>query len=87
MLMQELVLVILFAFVSSKVVFTDFNKYATNNVINSTTDFNECVTNNGNCGQICTNTVGSFTCSCYSGYMLNADARTCSGNSFSIGMV
>ena len=43
------------------------------------TDINECATNNGNCGQVCTNTVGSYTCSCNSGYSLNADARTCAG--------
>ena len=42
-------------------------------------DINECATNNGNCNQICTNTVGSFLCSCTAGYMLNADGRTCGG--------
>ena len=42
-------------------------------------DINECTSNNGYCGQVCINTVGSYTCSCYSGYELNTDARTCAG--------
>ena len=29
------------------------------------------------CAQDCTDTVGSYTCSCRSGYMLNSDRRTC----------
>ena len=40
-------------------------------------DRNECATNNGNCEQICTNTVGSHICSCESGYALNANGQTC----------
>ena len=43
------------------------------------TDLNECAINNGNCGQVCTNTVGSYNCSCNGGYILNGDARTCAG--------
>lgn len=42
-------------------------------------DINECLTNNGGCAQICSNTVGSFTCSCRPGYSLNSDRRGCSG--------
>ena len=42
-------------------------------------DINECSSNNGNCSQICTNTNGSFICSCRFGYVLNADSRTCNG--------
>ena len=34
-------------------------------------DINECNTNNGGCIQICTNTIGSFECSCPVGYSLN----------------
>ena len=47
--------------------------------LSSITDVNECATDNGNCGQFCTNTVGSYTCSCNTSYSLNADARTCAG--------
>ena len=35
--------------------------------------------NNGNCSQICTNTPGSFSCSCRSGYARDADNKTCNG--------
>ena len=31
-------------------------------------DINECDHNNGGCEQLCTNTNGSFQCSCYSGF-------------------
>ncbi|XP_064613092.1 uncharacterized protein LOC135476878 [Liolophura sinensis] len=40
-------------------------------------DVNECQTGNGGCSQTCSNTVGSFTCSCKPGYQLDADGRTC----------
>lgn len=42
-------------------------------------DVNECASNNGNCDAICTNTVGSYRCSCMGGFMLNVDGRTCDG--------
>ena len=31
-------------------------------------DTNECMLNNGGCSQICVNTVGSYNCSCNTGY-------------------
>ncbi|XP_064612916.1 fibrillin-2-like isoform X2 [Liolophura sinensis] len=40
-------------------------------------DINECLQNNGGCSGTCTNTEGSFTCSCGHGYQLAADMRTC----------
>ena len=43
------------------------------------TDINECATNNGNCAQNCSNTVGSYLCSCGVGYIINANNRTCTG--------
>ena len=42
-------------------------------------DVNECNTANGGCNQICTNTIGSFLCSCNTGYELDSDQRTCVG--------
>ena len=43
------------------------------------TDVDECATNNGGCAQTCTNTVGSFVCSCPSGYTLASNGLTCDG--------
>ena len=42
-------------------------------------DINECTSNTDNCAQTCSNTVGGFTCGCFSGYRLNNDGRTCRG--------
>lgn len=33
-------------------------------------DYDECVANTSQCNQLCTNTLGSYNCSCYSGYQL-----------------
>ena len=43
------------------------------------TDIDECATNNGGCPQNCSNNVGTFTCSCYTGYTLFSDGITCNG--------
>ena len=40
-------------------------------------DINECLTNNGGCNQVCTNTGGSFQCNCTEGYELSGDQLTC----------
>ncbi|XP_019645245.1 PREDICTED: fibropellin-3-like [Branchiostoma belcheri] len=47
--------------------------------VNCQTDINECSPNNGRgpCEQLCTNTDGSFTCSCNDGYVLNQDGLHC----------
>ena len=42
-------------------------------------DVNECQASNGGCDHVCNNTVGSFQCSCNSGYILSADGFRCSG--------
>ena len=44
-------------------------------------DFDECGVNNGGCEQICTNTIGSFNCTCNAGFELAYDRRTCNGES------
>lgn len=39
----------------------------------------ECSLGIHGCDHYCINTIGSYYCDCYSGYILNADRRTCSG--------
>ena len=40
-------------------------------------DIDECEEMTSGCQQKCTNTNGSFTCSCVEGYELNIDNKTC----------
>ena len=47
-------------------------------------DINECTADTDNCQQMCSNTQGSFSCSCRSGYTLDSNGRTCSGESSTI---
>ena len=42
-------------------------------------DINECSNTNGGCSDICTNMIGSFSCSCHKGYALDNDGFTCQG--------
>ena len=39
----------------------------------------ECASNDGGCGQHCTNTEGSFECACDPEYQLNVDGTMCDG--------
>eukprot|EP00920_Eleutheroschizon_duboscqi_P030216 GHVT01073229.1.p1 GENE.GHVT01073229.1~~GHVT01073229.1.p1 ORF type:complete len:902 (-),score=190.11 GHVT01073229.1:381-2942(-) len=41
-------------------------------------DVDECASENGQCAHVCTNTVGSFSCSCRPGFQLDPDHRGCS---------
>ena len=42
-------------------------------------DINECDTANGGCEHDCTNTIGSYTCSCLEGHLLDLNGLNCSG--------
>ena len=42
-------------------------------------DINECDTANGGCEHNCTNTIGSFSCSCDTGYQLDENGLNCTG--------
>ena len=42
-------------------------------------DINECATNNGYCAHLCTNTNGSYFCTCLTGFALSADHAHCTG--------
>ena len=46
------------------------------------TDTDECSVKNGGCTQLCINTVGSYECSCGTGYALDSDGHTCNGNTY-----
>jgi len=41
-------------------------------------DINECSDSNGGCQHNCTNTIGSYYCSCDAGYSLDQDGHSCS---------
>ena len=43
------------------------------------TDFDECANDSSLCDHNCTNTDGSFTCSCNNGYELDDNGRSCNG--------
>ena len=42
-------------------------------------DVDECEIGTNNCDQICSNTDGSFTCSCEDGFRLSVDGHSCVG--------
>ena len=44
----------------------------------SRSDVNECQ-HSSTCHQICSNTAGSYRCSCYNGYQLRSDQHNCEG--------
>ena len=50
-------------------------------ILCSSIDINECTTSNGGCEHSCTNTIGSFTCSCATGYQLDENGLNCNGES------
>ena len=43
------------------------------------TDIDECKQGNGECEHTCTNTIGSYYCTCKTGYQLSKE-KHCSGN-------
>ena len=45
-------------------------------------DIDECMVDN-QCAQICTNTMGSFTCSCEDGFQLDENGLDCNGKKLS----
>ena len=43
------------------------------------TDIDECIEDTDGCAQTCTNSIGSYSCSCNSGYRLANNGRGCNG--------
>ena len=48
----------------------------------TSTDIDECASNDGGCDQVCTNTEGSFVCACDPGYQRNMNGTMCEGIKF-----
>jgi hypothetical protein len=40
-------------------------------------DVNECLVNNGGCNQICSNSIGSYSCNCQTGFQKSVDGKGC----------
>jgi len=64
-------------------------QYSTTNCtcVFSCSDVDECDISNGGCEQMCTNTIGSFYCSCGTGYLLSGNGLNCSGECKTVGKV
>ena len=45
---------------------------------------NECAEGSSNCEQFCSDTGTGFVCSCRTGYTLNSDQASCSGEALSV---
>ena len=48
----------------------------------SHSDIDECLEELDGCEQICTNTDGSYYCTCMDGYELGSDNHTCTGDDY-----
>ena len=42
-------------------------------------DLNECSNSNGGCNSTCSNSIGSYSCSCEAGYQLAVNLHDCKG--------
>ena len=49
------------------------------NLFPSSIDIDECTTDQNRCDQSCSNTDGSYTCSCLTSFTLDGDGFTCNG--------
>ncbi len=50
-------------------------------------DVDECIDDIHDCSQNCHNTVGSYTCSCNDGFVIDSDSRGCNGITYSYSYV
>ena len=46
----------------------------------SAADVDECERDTDGCSHNCTNTIGSYDCSCPNGFLLHSDGLLCNGN-------
>ena len=49
------------------------------NVLLHRSDIDECDLDRDECAMSCTNTIGSYTCGCTPGFLLEDDGKDCSG--------
>ena len=47
--------------------------------ISQLSDINECAEETDRCEVDCANTIGSYSCNCNSGFIIDADGITCNG--------
>ena len=63
-----------------KLLYAVLESFALSHLLIVPADIDECAIDNGGCGETCTNTDGSFECSCETtGYHLTDNGRTCQG--------
>jgi fibulin 1/2 len=60
------------------------DKLLFNALIFNAADIVECSDGSHSCTQVCNNTVGSYHCLCFNGYLLNEDGFTCTGEPLSL---
>ena len=51
------------------------------------TDINECLENVSGCPHDCKNTIGGFSCSCKSGFVLGKDSKSCTGKAIVVWLI
>ena len=52
------------------------------NILTNYSDIDECEQGSAQCDHNCTNTPGSYFCTCMDGYVLESDHHTCTGNDY-----
>ena len=52
-----------------------------------TLDIDECELEMNDCEQLCTNSPGNFSCSCWDGYKLSQNRKNCFGELLSVGIM
>ena len=51
-------------------------------LLNFSLDVDECTRGTSGCDHNCTNTNGSYYCTCMDGYVLESDNHTCTGSDY-----
>ncbi len=70
---------------TSAIIMLDSIHLLVSKIICAFTDIDECKILNGGCEQVCANRNGSYECSCYEGFNLDAPSSSCTGKWLSEG--